>query len=213
VFSNPFFRGRRLSCGIVILAPTRELLLCHVTGQRHWDLPKGGIHDGETPAEAAVRETMEETGLIFAKSQWPTVAKGSIKLPSTTGELPITVKDIWYNNIPVDASETDRSTALTDLFDNRCNASATPQSAPKAFAAPTVKVSSDANAPTNETGDEPIDDTGADGSDNGAALANTGAGQLIALGLLALAALQVGAIVTVRAQRSSPRPAAHRAKH
>ena len=66
MFSNPFFRGRRLSCGIVILDPTRQLLLCHVTGQRHWDLPKGGIHDGETPAEAAVRETMEETGLIFA---------------------------------------------------------------------------------------------------------------------------------------------------
>ena len=66
MLSNPFFRGRRLSCGIVILAPTRELLLCHVTGQRHWDLPKGGIHEGETPAEAAVRETMEETGLIFA---------------------------------------------------------------------------------------------------------------------------------------------------
>jgi 8-oxo-dGTP pyrophosphatase MutT (NUDIX family) len=61
-----FFRARRLSCGIVVLAPTRELLLCHVTGQRHWDLPKGGIHEGETPAEAAVRETMEETGLVFA---------------------------------------------------------------------------------------------------------------------------------------------------
>ena len=59
-------RPRSLSCGIVVLAPTRELLLCHVTGQHHWDLPKGGIHDGETPAEAAVRETMEETGLVFA---------------------------------------------------------------------------------------------------------------------------------------------------
>ena len=64
--SSFFSRARRLSCGIVVLAPTRELLLCHVTGQRHWDLPKGGIHDGETPAEAAVRETVEETGLAFA---------------------------------------------------------------------------------------------------------------------------------------------------
>jgi putative (di)nucleoside polyphosphate hydrolase len=56
-------RQRRLSCGIVVLTETRELLLCHVTGQRHWDLPKGGIHDGETPRDAALRETCEETGL------------------------------------------------------------------------------------------------------------------------------------------------------
>ena len=64
--SSPFFRGRSLSCGIVVVAPTRELLLCHVTGQRHWDLPKGGLHDSETPEEAALRETREETGLVFA---------------------------------------------------------------------------------------------------------------------------------------------------
>lgn len=56
-------RPRRLSCGIVVLLESRELLLCHVTGQRHWDLPKGGINVGETPIEAALRETHEETGL------------------------------------------------------------------------------------------------------------------------------------------------------
>lgn len=56
-------RSNRLSCGIVVLLESRELLLCHVTGQRHWDLPKGGIHAGETPIEAALRETREETGL------------------------------------------------------------------------------------------------------------------------------------------------------
>lgn len=63
--TNAIVRSRRLSCGIVVFAPTRELLLCHVTGQRHWDLPKGGIHDGETPRQAALRETVEETGLAF----------------------------------------------------------------------------------------------------------------------------------------------------
>lgn len=58
-----FFNPKRLSCGVVILNPDRELLLCHVTGQNHWDLPKGGIDEGETPLEAAIRETREESGL------------------------------------------------------------------------------------------------------------------------------------------------------
>ena len=46
-----------------MLLESRELLLCHVTGQRHWDLPKGGIHAGEAPIDAALRETHEETSL------------------------------------------------------------------------------------------------------------------------------------------------------
>jgi 8-oxo-dGTP pyrophosphatase MutT (NUDIX family) len=60
------FAPRRLSCGILILSAQRELLLCHVTGQDHWDLPKGGIHDDESPLQAALRETREETGLDLA---------------------------------------------------------------------------------------------------------------------------------------------------
>ena len=51
---------------MVVLTATRELLLCHVTGQRHWDLPKGGIHADESPLQAALRETREETGLELA---------------------------------------------------------------------------------------------------------------------------------------------------
>jgi putative (di)nucleoside polyphosphate hydrolase len=57
---------RRLSCGILILSEQRELLLCHVTGQDHWDLPKGGANADESPLQAARRETREETGLDLA---------------------------------------------------------------------------------------------------------------------------------------------------
>ena len=64
-----FFAPKRLSCGVVIVNDDHELLLCHVTGQNHWDLPKGGIDNGESPLQAALRETREETGLRLAASE------------------------------------------------------------------------------------------------------------------------------------------------
>lgn len=60
-----FLPARKLSCGIVILNDAAELLLCHVTGHDHWDLPKGGAAPGETPRATALRETREETGLVL----------------------------------------------------------------------------------------------------------------------------------------------------
>ena len=57
--------GKRISCGVVVFNDEAELLLCHVTGQDHWDLPKGGLDEGETPLQAALRETREETGLAL----------------------------------------------------------------------------------------------------------------------------------------------------
>jgi 8-oxo-dGTP pyrophosphatase MutT (NUDIX family) len=64
-----FFAPKRLSCGVVIVNDDHELLLCHVTGQNHWDLPKGGIDSGESPLQAALRETREETGLRLAAEE------------------------------------------------------------------------------------------------------------------------------------------------
>ena len=55
-----------LSCGILVLNAQRELLLCHVTGAWHWDIPKGAAEPGEAPQAAALRETREECGLDFA---------------------------------------------------------------------------------------------------------------------------------------------------
>jgi len=57
--------AKRLSCGVIVVNDAAELLLCHVTGQDHWDLPKGGPNEGETPLQAALRETREETGLAL----------------------------------------------------------------------------------------------------------------------------------------------------
>ena len=53
----------RASCGVLLLNPQRELLLCHATGAAHWDIPKGLGEPGETPRETALRETFEETCL------------------------------------------------------------------------------------------------------------------------------------------------------
>jgi 8-oxo-dGTP pyrophosphatase MutT (NUDIX family) len=56
------------SHGIVLLAASAELLLCHATGTRHWDIPKGGAEPGESSLSAALREAREECGLELEPS-------------------------------------------------------------------------------------------------------------------------------------------------
>jgi putative (di)nucleoside polyphosphate hydrolase len=51
------------SCGTIILNTRGQLLLCHVTGTNHWDIPKGMREPDESTLDAAKRELMEETGL------------------------------------------------------------------------------------------------------------------------------------------------------
>jgi 8-oxo-dGTP pyrophosphatase MutT (NUDIX family) len=51
--------------GIVLLAESAELLLCHSTGNRHWDIPKGLADEGESSVAAAVREAREECGIAI----------------------------------------------------------------------------------------------------------------------------------------------------
>ena len=53
---------KTLSAGVVITDGDR-VLLCHVTGAKHWDLPKGKVDPGETEIQAAVRELQEETSI------------------------------------------------------------------------------------------------------------------------------------------------------
>jgi 8-oxo-dGTP pyrophosphatase MutT (NUDIX family) len=63
-----------LSAGIVVARREdnrwRFLLL---RAFRNWDFPKGEVEPGESPLEAAVRETREETGLVELDFKWGTV--------------------------------------------------------------------------------------------------------------------------------------------
>ena len=60
--NNPTATTRVLSCGLLIESPA-GWLLAHATRSPRWDLPKGGIGPDETPIQAALRETLEETGI------------------------------------------------------------------------------------------------------------------------------------------------------
>ena len=54
-----------LSCGVLILNASHQILLCHSTGNSWWDIPKGHCDEGETPLQAALREVQEETSLVL----------------------------------------------------------------------------------------------------------------------------------------------------
>ena len=44
-----------------------------------WGLPGGGLHRGEDPAEGAVRELQEETGIEVNATQLQKISSGSVK--------------------------------------------------------------------------------------------------------------------------------------
>ena len=62
--------AQSVSCGVLVLNPRRELLLCHVTGTAKWDIPKGMQDPGESALVAAMRELQEEAGLCFAPERF-----------------------------------------------------------------------------------------------------------------------------------------------
>ena len=53
----------RVGCSAAIFDDTGRVLLTRRADNGQWCLPSGGMEPGESPAEAIVRETFEETGL------------------------------------------------------------------------------------------------------------------------------------------------------
>jgi 8-oxo-dGTP pyrophosphatase MutT (NUDIX family) len=65
-FEHHVVRMPHKAAGAVVHDPDRGLLLLwrhrFITDTWGWEIPAGGIEAGETPEEAATRETIEETG-------------------------------------------------------------------------------------------------------------------------------------------------------
>ena len=53
----------KTSCGVIV-TDGKRLLLGRTTGTDRWDIPKGGTEEGEKPLDTALRELLEETGLV-----------------------------------------------------------------------------------------------------------------------------------------------------
>src|SRR6185295_14576546 len=91
---------KTLSCGILVCNTHAELLLCHATGTSRWDIPKGHGESGESPQQTALRETAEETGLVFQPDELLELGRFTYR----------PAKDLWL------------FAALTDRFDAaRCH--------------------------------------------------------------------------------------------
>ena len=55
---------RERSYGAVIINEKKEFLLIRHKNGEHWDFPKGHKEEGESDRETAIREVLEETGLM-----------------------------------------------------------------------------------------------------------------------------------------------------
>ena len=103
---------KALSCGILVLNPRSELLLCRATGTYVWDIPKGGGQPGESPLQTAIRETAEECGLRFEAPQLLELGRLAYR-PSKDLHLYATLVD------GVDAGDCHCSSHFTDIWGRR----------------------------------------------------------------------------------------------
>ena len=83
----------RYSAGLAIIYDNK-ILLGHTTGRKSdtgYGIPKGGIEDGESHIDAAIRETYEELGLKIKRSL----------IDTTEYTFTVTSRKYKYNKGPV----------------------------------------------------------------------------------------------------------------
>jgi putative (di)nucleoside polyphosphate hydrolase len=68
-----------LSAGVIVRRAPGELLLCHATLRRYWDLPKGECAADESADVAAARELHEETGIAALTTAFADLGRHSYR--------------------------------------------------------------------------------------------------------------------------------------
>ena len=102
---------RMSSAGVFCETPDGKLLVTKSNYKRHWSIPGGIIDAGETPKQAAIRETHEEVGVVLNPDQVEFLAV----IDRVSGDLGHTyqfifrarVSDEQLGNIVLQAAEID----------------------------------------------------------------------------------------------------------
>lgn len=69
---DPFESKMKKSAGVIVILKNEKVLLCHPTKSKwfgSYSFPKGGIEQGESTLDAALRELREETSVVIDKNK------------------------------------------------------------------------------------------------------------------------------------------------
>jgi ADP-ribose pyrophosphatase YjhB (NUDIX family) len=83
----------QVAVGVVVIEGTQVLLVKRANPQGQWSIPGGRQHLGETLADTARREVLEETGLIITLTGLLDVIDGIFKSPDGVIEQHYTLVD------------------------------------------------------------------------------------------------------------------------
>ena len=138
---------------------------------------------------------------IYGASELPLVAAGTVTLPTTEGDFPVTLNGFIFNNV----LNGDGEPPVGNFFTSQCNAGSAPVTSPQGFDQPTVDITSSNGAPPSTVTpiptEEPIPDDSSDTSGGG--LPKTGANPFASL-WVAIILFQIGLIMAVRSVRAIP---------